>query len=274
MRIAELPALYEADYHVYEVFSMRQFWREGAVFRMRSPRKTSALLYLCGCRADYQIGKRTLWAPKGSLVYIPSGSTYTTQFSQCRGCAAILIEFILKDEDQTPFDLFGEVNTVSQNADPVIRGLFEAAADVSERPVRSPAKLRSLIYEILTHLAAAERENMLASGKFASIARGITLMDSNKSFGMSVGEIARVCGVSPSTFRRLFKEWSGKSPAGYLLKARIDHAARLLSIGTLSAAQTSAACGFRDPAYFSRIFKKYTGTTPGEYGKPKRKTTS
>ena len=48
---------------------------------------------------------------------------------------------------------------------------------------------------------------------------------------------------------------------------RISKARQLLSDGTSRISDVAEKCGFRDIYYFSRVFKKYTGTTPGVYSR-------
>lgn len=73
--------------------------------------------------------------------------------------------------------------------------------------------------------------------------------------------------------RKLFKKETGVTPHGYLLQQRMQLAAGLLSGGKtnkysrFSVSQVAEACGFAEPLYFSRVFKKYYGISPSEYGK-------
>ncbi len=74
----------------------------------------------------------------------------------------------------------------------------------------------------------------------------------------------------PNHLRRLFKQATGCSPLEYLIDLRIDHAKTLIrQNGDLQAsiAQIAWMSGFRDPGYFSRIFKKRTGVSPAQYMK-------
>ena len=82
-------------------------------------------------------------------------------------------------------------------------------------------------------------------------------------------DLSRLCdlsGVSNVYLRRLFKKQQGVSPAGYVIRQRLQLAQQLLlSEEKLTVAEVSAKVGYRDPLYFSRLFKKQLGMSPTEY---------
>lgn len=69
-------------------------------------------------------------------------------------------------------------------------------------------------------------------------------------------------------FRRLFEKETGYTPLQRLSLARIEHAKRLLHLRSrsgLSIQEIAWMCGFRDSLYFSRIFRRTTGTAPKDW---------
>ena len=73
--------------------------------------------------------------------------------------------------------------------------------------------------------------------------------------------------------RELLKKQLGVTPHEYLLDERMKLARGLILGGIsnryspYSVSQIAEACGFAEPLYFSRVFKKYFGVAPSEYGK-------
>ena len=51
----------------------------------------------------------------------------------------------------------------------------------------------------------------------------------------------------------------------YLADIRIKHAIQLLEQNKLSVSELAEKCGYSDPLYFSRVFKKITGVSPSKY---------
>ncbi|NIK69980.1 AraC family transcriptional regulator [Paenibacillus sp. BK720] len=66
---------------------------------------------------------------------------------------------------------------------------------------------------------------------------------------------------------RCLKEYSGMSPMQYRHHLQIDRAKKLLAHTRLPLVKVAEQCGFQDINYFSRLLKRHTSYTPGEYRK-------
>lgn len=84
---------------------------------------------------------------------------------------------------------------------------------------------------------------------------------------ISVEDVAEQINMSYSWFRKLFKEYTGVSPAHYIQELKIKEAKQLLTGTNMNIKEISYYLGFDDFTYFSKVFKKYTGSTPIEYKK-------
>ena len=67
--------------------------------------------------------------------------------------------------------------------------------------------------------------------------------------------------------KKLFKKETGLTPLQYLTDRRLENAASTLStfLGKGNISETARLCGFADPLYFSRLFKKRYGVSPRSY---------
>lgn len=83
--------------------------------------------------------------------------------------------------------------------------------------------------------------------------------------GIGVSDLARAAGMSRHHFARVFAHCEGLTPSQWLIDLRMREATRLLRNGTQSVAEIGAACGFADPAYFCRAFRRQIGLSPGEF---------
>ena len=82
---------------------------------------------------------------------------------------------------------------------------------------------------------------------------------------MSLDEVSRTVNISPYYFSKIFKEGTGKNFIEYLTNIRMERAKELLNTTEYSMKEICAMCGYSDPNYFSRSFKKNVGVTPTEY---------
>ena len=68
----------------------------------------------------------------------------------------------------------------------------------------------------------------------------------------------------------LFKEKYGTTPFGYLNNIRMKQAGRLLEVTSKSAESIAEECGYRDYAYFYKVFRRANGMAPTEWRREKR----
>ncbi|MBX3190647.1 MAG: helix-turn-helix transcriptional regulator [Labilithrix sp.] len=80
---------------------------------------------------------------------------------------------------------------------------------------------------------------------------------------LTLDELARIAGMSPFHFLRVFKATYGTTPGRFVTEARVDRARELLARGS-SVTQASAAVGFASLGSFSVAFRRRFGQSPRE----------
>ncbi|WP_439408629.1 helix-turn-helix domain-containing protein [Bradyrhizobium sp. DASA03076] len=109
---------------------------------------------------------------------------------------------------------------------------------------------------------AGKHPNLLSGRQMARIRE---FVDANIDSDIRLDQLAELCGRSTEYFVRLFKATNGVSPYQYVLNLRIERARTLLADETLSLAEIALACGFSHQEHFTRMFRRFTGITPGRY---------
>ncbi|MGP4087060.1 helix-turn-helix domain-containing protein [Streptomyces sp. KR55] len=90
------------------------------------------------------------------------------------------------------------------------------------------------------------------------------LMDARLSDPLPLEELAAAVGLSVSQFARAFKARTGQPPHRYLMRLRVEQAARLLRTSVLPIAQIAACCGFSHQEHLTRVLRAQLGSTPAE----------
>ena len=90
-------------------------------------------------------------------------------------------------------------------------------------------------------------------------------IDDNFAKDISLDDVSRRVNISPYYFSKIFKDELGLNFIEYLTSVRIEKAKELLTESDMSMKEICGACGYTDPNYFSRSFKKNVGVTPTEY---------
>ena len=101
--------------------------------------------------------------------------------------------------------------------------------------------------------------------EISGMADAAAFMETHFAEAVPISEVIERSHYSQRHFIRLFSLAYGMTPQRYLLDVRIRHATSMLRDSGLSVTEIAMRCGFGDPNYFSRIFRKYVGSSPSEF---------
>ena len=85
-----------------------------------------------------------------------------------------------------------------------------------------------------------------------------------ENFGrpIQIEDLAQEVGISTSHFARLFKQVIGDTPYQFIMRYRVERAAKMLTDPKISVIDIALTCGFSDQPHLTRIFKQFRGVTP------------
>lgn len=193
----------------------------------------------------------------------------------CPFCGAMM-EYVCRSSDATEvFESVGYdiVCIISGSCRFVEQGveheIYENSAFIfgsGSRQVTNRVGDAGLFREIIIHIDKDElfgrmRHSSRAQERFeAAILRGI-------SSNVSIDELAEMCCLSASTFKRRFRERYSASPHKWFLSCRLDIAAMILRHADIPTRYIAALCGFVNVSHFIATFKRRFGTTPSRISK-------
>lgn len=95
--------------------------------------------------------------------------------------------------------------------------------------------------------------------------RSIAYIKQHHAERIPLEEIAAHVSLSPTYFSRLFKEEMGTTFTEFLNRYRITKAKSLLVNSRISIIDIASLVGFEDQSYFTKVFKKLSGVSPGRF---------
>lgn len=142
--------------------------------------------------------------------------------------------------------------------------LFRSWLRAISQPLREPEQIVSAWIRLLmlTLLQSADTRR-----KPLSVVTAADYIRENVSQSVSIQQLAKMSGVSESSFRRLFHETYGMSPKQYLQNCRLTEAKWLLRASSKAVQSVSEQIGFMSIHAFSAWFQKMVGMSPNEWRK-------
>lgn len=154
------------------------------------------------------------------------------------------------------------------------RKQFEAAFEKMiisyyKKDVFSDSICEGYMTVLLSLIAQSSIRSTTKSSKISNenLEKVLSYMHLNFNKPINIKEYAKICCVGEDHFIRVFKAYTGLPPYNYQLKIRITRAIAMLENTPITISECAEAVGFSDTAYFSKIFKKFTGHPPSYYKK-------
>ncbi|HCJ58815.1 MAG TPA: hypothetical protein DHV55_16770 [Clostridiaceae bacterium] len=99
------------------------------------------------------------------------------------------------------------------------------------------------------------------------IKKSIIYMHKYYSGNITIDDICGEIYLSPSHFKRAFKNKTGNTPYQFLTEIRVDKAKEMLKNKERTIREVARLCGFVNSGNLSAVFKKHIGISPSEYRK-------
>ncbi len=131
--------------------------------------------------------------------------------------------------------------------------------------VSSPDEVRQYARRVLGQaIELRDRENRKQQHDL--LKQAISFIDVHfRDESISLDRVAKEVNISPNYFSTVFSQEVGATFIEYLTSKRIEEAKQMLRQTTRRSSEIAYAVGYKDPHYFSFVFKKVNGCTPSEY---------
>lgn len=124
--------------------------------------------------------------------------------------------------------------------------------------------LQVFVVELLRMNNVHEKETK-KSTRSVLINPALNYVRKHYSEDIRIGDLADVCGMSESHFRRIFQECMNMIPNDYVNMVRIREASKLLMNSYATVEEVAYRTGYGNVSSFNRNFKKIIGMTPYQW---------
>ncbi|MEM8862061.1 MAG: AraC family transcriptional regulator [Chloroflexota bacterium] len=133
-----------------------------------------------------------------------------------------------------------------------------------EMEVLGDALVDELYFRLICNDSSGSMQRLLHHrGEIPQISRVITHIHENLDEVISVSKLAEIVNMSPSGFRKIFRDVMHMPPLQYAKSIKLDQAQIFIRQG-LNASEAGFKVGYNSPAQFSREYKRHFGYTPSE----------
>jgi len=223
-------------------------------------RATHGFLFKLKGTTQYFFEDRTITLNAGEVIFLPRGAIYS---------------YTTTSADES---LYMSINFQATIENPVVKvyllKYFHGATYLTENfsqlwKFGTPAdryRCLSAFYDLLAYLSEMEEGKGQGKNKYRAIEPALEYLKLHiYDPDFKLDKLHRLCGISGTYFRKLFEECFHISPQEYVLAERISHAKSILESGDFeSIREVAEQVGYRDPLYFSKVFRRFYGFPPSE----------
>lgn len=140
---------------------------------------------------------------------------------------------------------------------------FEAASMLDRLMTGAPLEERHVRIKPLG-VAARQSTDVMAIDD-GDVVAALKIIRDRACLGLSVADILREVPIARSSLERRFRKTVGRSPQAEIRGVQMKRARQLLCETDLTLTQIASLTGFKHSEYFSVVFKREVGQTPGQY---------
>lgn len=245
--------------------------KDGNYRRDRHWHRSVEIFAVCGGELEFHIDDR-LWKLKaGEFMIVNSNEIHSVDAPLPNETVVLQIPLKLFENYFTgeQFVWFShEPGRRDERFMELVRELYEV---YSEKLCGYDMKVNSIFYHIMYllvkdyRITEADQEHMRRNRNLNRLSRITSYMKENYTGDLSLEEVARVFGYSPTYLSRMFQKYAGITFKNYLQSIRLEYALKDLDSGGYSITEVAMRSGFSESKALARAFRKKYGMLPSEY---------
>lgn len=218
----------------------------------------------------YFVGNKIIPLKAGELLFVQKGTMHYTNYESTLPVYRHVIYFsddLLFEELLEYFEKLSEEPHVIIPTEKLyhITGLFKKLQQEERRTYEDKTLMYKLLAAQLVVMMVRYRQNgsLPAIPSLQKTVQEVArFIESNITADLRLESLAKMFSISPGHLSKQFKQFTGTGLNEYVNMCRVNAGETLLLNTDLSVTEVAFKCGFNDSNYFTRVFKKFKGTTP------------
>lgn len=195
-----------------------------------------------------------IWDKDTPQIYGARNDNWVHSWIHCEGS---LVDQLL-DETQLPFKTPCPITSNPRFVETLYALYLETLSPNTDTPI-AVSLFSAFIRQVGQCTSTEKKEYPLR------LEKALHFINKHFTEPLTVAQIANVAGMSEPHFAALFKKQFQVSPINFVTGLRVQYAMHLMTQGGISIAEAGWRAGYKDPAYFSRQFKRAVKISPREW---------
>lgn len=202
----------------------------------------------------------------GNILYLPADTKYVSHWDRTKKGYYISFIFKLYNPAGQQISLFNTGMVAANDKDGELYSLFKEALDEYKKQEKfSSLKMTSYFYQLLCRIfRIMEVQSIKKQKETSEIYKAIVFLNDNYMSAVTTEELAQLCGLNCSKFRKLFKLSKQMSPMKYKTRLRMTYAQKLLKSGFYTVTEVSTIMNSADLSHFNKLYRLTFGKNPSE----------
>ena len=242
--------------------------------------QTYEICYIAHGSVDLCVENEAFQVPAGNIFLTAPGEKHGGMHDVMNPCKLYWLQLempqqqdfvVIADEDAALLvEAFSDIKHRVFPASDDVENLFQKIIAEHEKPTTFSktivkAVLIELSIEVVRSFQAYVNIQHGNEGFSPKISQAVRIIESGFASELKFDDIAKLVGLSSTTFYKLFAEQIHMSPGEFLTRQRMCKAKELLMDSNISITDIGHRLGYSSSQYFSTIFKKYAGITPKQF---------
>ncbi len=260
IRSEPFPDPRQATYNVIQSWSLRVWptWGEGRMDRILPAYN---VLFCRGGKGWLESGEQRIELSRSVLIVLAPETRFGLGAIPTNPPDFVQFHLVITTQSGQFPAVATRLNTVKVTDHDYFKGLFESLHEHATRGTHEDAAYAGTMAHVILREMRREQQRR-QNPAMLRLERIRAHIDSVTVHRETIGELAKMAGLSQKYFTRQFRKAYGITPKGYQVRARMRHARYLLEEEGKSVSETAEALGYADPFLFSRQFTHITGKPP------------